>query len=370
VAEVLEVLDYMHSSKPSPHIHGDIKPENVIIGEERAMLVDFGSVEGESASSGFCAPERLAGFKKSAASDIYSTGQLLYFMITGKVKKIFDRRWNAKISNPISDVIEKSTRKNPMERYPGAAMMATELRRAISLLEAGVAGERGVVALCFPGNPETACECAQALASAGKKVLVTDLDMLRPAIDRLFGVKKPEFFLQDCFETDNGPMFTKIGKNLSVLPCRVDYEGYEKSPDGIALKLAGYASGLFDFLVFSCCRFPYDGYLTDAILASDIVLFSVEKGILDIRSLNGYVSFLAKSRKLSGDRMFFMGTGEPGCNIPPGVGSDVCHCKWLGNVPAGKERHSTYMGGKGHVPAMGKRKIRMYIRILKKAGVL
>lgn len=370
VAEVLEVLDYMHSSKPFPHYHGDIKPENVIIGGDRAILVDFGSVEGESASSGFCAPERLAGFKKSSASDIYSTGQLLYYMITGKVKKIFDRRWSAGISGPIAGVIEKSTRKNPMERYAGAAMMATDIKRALDLLEAGMDGKTGINTLCFPGNPETACECAQAIASAGKKVLVIDLDMLRPAVDRLFGVKKPEFFLQDCFEADDGPLLTKISENLSVLPCRVDYEGYEKSPDGIALKLAGKVSGRFDFVVFSCCRFPYDGYLTDALLASDVVLFSVEKGILDIRSLNGYVSFLVKSRNLSGERMYFMGTGEPGCNIPAGVGSDVCARKWLGNVPAGKERYSTYMGGKGHVPGMGKRKARAYMRILKKAGVL
>ena len=68
VSDLLEVLDYMQSIKPKSLVHGDIKPENIIISNGRSSLIDFGSVDSNDASSGFCAPERFAGIPKSIAN--------------------------------------------------------------------------------------------------------------------------------------------------------------------------------------------------------------------------------------------------------------------------------------------------------------
>ncbi len=370
---VLEVLDYMHSLKPKPYIHGDIKPKNVLLGEQRVVLIDFGSTEDNSGSSGFCAPECLAGMKKSVASDIYAAGELLHYLVTGRVKRIFEQKNSKGISREMFRIIQKCTCKNPMDRYGCAAGMANDIRRLIKLRESGVAEQNDMVSLCFPGNPETACEIAYVLAISGKKVLTVDLDMLSPAVDKAFGIKKPEYFLQDFIE--EGGMnpekgFYKVGKRLYALPGRIDYEGYEKSPGGIAARLAGFASGRFDVLVFSCNGFPYDGYLMDAMLVADLIIFTVEKGICDIRRFNNLASFVVKRQKVGTERFLFMGSDGLGCSLPAGAVSGVCSGKWLGNINDGKSRAKTYMGGGGYAKSLDRKKTRQYARLLKKAGVV
>lgn len=95
---LLEILIYLHERQP-PVIHRDIKPSNILlhnrsgnsIGE--VHLVDFGSVQTLVASEGgtmtvvgtygYMPPEQF-GARTVPASDLYSLGATLIYLVTGK----------------------------------------------------------------------------------------------------------------------------------------------------------------------------------------------------------------------------------------------------------------------------------------------
>ncbi len=91
---LLEVLEHLHSSKPSV-VHRDIKPENVIRnGAGQLFLIDFGSVRDATQSTqahgstvagtfGYMAPEQFRGHA-SPVTDQYGLGATLLFLLTGK----------------------------------------------------------------------------------------------------------------------------------------------------------------------------------------------------------------------------------------------------------------------------------------------
>ncbi len=94
---VLEILVYLHGLYP-PIIHRDIKPSNILLGERsgnsvgQVYLVDFGSVQTVLASEtgtrtvvgtyGYMPPEQFGG-RTVAASDLYSLGATLIYLVTG-----------------------------------------------------------------------------------------------------------------------------------------------------------------------------------------------------------------------------------------------------------------------------------------------
>lgn len=78
-------------------VHLDLKPENVILAGERAVLLDFGLARhaelpdllGEESSepmgtSAYIAPEQVLGERSDPASDLFALGCLLYQMATGE----------------------------------------------------------------------------------------------------------------------------------------------------------------------------------------------------------------------------------------------------------------------------------------------
>ncbi|AUB36834.1 Serine/threonine protein kinase [Nostoc flagelliforme CCNUN1] len=94
---LLEILIYLHGLYP-PVIHRDIKPSNILLGERsgnsvgQVYLVDFGSVQTVLATEtgtrtvvgtyGYMAPEQFGG-RTVAASDLYSLGATLIYLMTG-----------------------------------------------------------------------------------------------------------------------------------------------------------------------------------------------------------------------------------------------------------------------------------------------
>ena len=92
VADVLNALDYAHGQGV---IHLDVKPANILIKGERALLTDFGfakdlgltaitSQDMMMGTPSYMAPEQFQGVRTDQRSDLYAAAAVLYHMLSGE----------------------------------------------------------------------------------------------------------------------------------------------------------------------------------------------------------------------------------------------------------------------------------------------
>ena len=160
VAEVCAALDFSHRHGI---IHRDIKPGNVMITKTGAVKVmDFGiarAVADEAATmtqtasvigtAQYLSPEQARGETVDARSDVYSTGCLLYELITGgppfqgdspvavayqhvRESAPVPSSINPAVPRALDSIVMKALAKNPMNRYQSAADMRADLQRALA----------------------------------------------------------------------------------------------------------------------------------------------------------------------------------------------------------------------------------------------
>jgi serine/threonine-protein kinase len=160
VTGVLSALDYSHRAGI---VHRDIKPANVMltpIGEIKVM--DFGiarAIADASASmtqtaavvgtAQYLSPEQARGEQVDARSDIYSTGCLLFELLTGRPPFVGDSpvavayqhvreeplspsSFDPEISPEIDAITAKALAKRVDERYQSAAEMRADIERALA----------------------------------------------------------------------------------------------------------------------------------------------------------------------------------------------------------------------------------------------
>lgn len=128
LCELCTILESLHNAKPYGIIYGDLKPENIVISDDKLYLVDFGNcavvesgVSTDMATKGYASPEQIYGNIKDVASDVYSIGVLLQ-----KVYRRFLNSFESRKSD-ILKIISICLMKEPGLRYSSAKMVGNQL---------------------------------------------------------------------------------------------------------------------------------------------------------------------------------------------------------------------------------------------------
>ena len=160
VADVCAALDFSHRNGI---IHRDIKPANVMITPQGAVKVmDFGIARAVADNSAtvtqtanvigtaqYLSPEQARGETVDARSDVYSTGCLLYELVTGvppfqgdspvavayqhvRENPVMPSARNPEVPRALDSIAMKALAKNPLNRYQSAGDMRQDIERALA----------------------------------------------------------------------------------------------------------------------------------------------------------------------------------------------------------------------------------------------
>ena len=165
--DALQVAEQIASALTAVHalglIHRDVKPGNILLSEDRALLTDFGIVRqiafgdmGQAptlAGTGlpigtpqYMAPEQLSGQHVDYRADLYSLGAVLYEMLTGQPPHVADTPYavaaralndpvvppsalNPALSPELDAVVMRALARNPQDRYVNADSMREALHQ-------------------------------------------------------------------------------------------------------------------------------------------------------------------------------------------------------------------------------------------------
>jgi serine/threonine-protein kinase len=167
VSGVLRALEYSHQAGI---VHRDIKPGNVMVTRNGDIKVmDFGIARAMSdtqatmtqtaqviGTAQYLSPEQARGERVDARSDLYSTGCLMYELLTGRPPFTGDSpvaiAYQHVRENPIppsridpslppwaDSIVLRAMAKSPNDRYQSAAEMQADLQRAASGMQVAAA---------------------------------------------------------------------------------------------------------------------------------------------------------------------------------------------------------------------------------------
>jgi eukaryotic-like serine/threonine-protein kinase len=160
MAKIARAVQYAHDAGI---VHRDLKPGNILLGPDgEPRVTDFGlakQVRGKAqltltghlmGTPSFMAPEQARGRsgRCSQATDIYSLGAVLYYLLAGRPPFVADsaldalllvlegeavlpRRMNPLVSRSLEHICLRCLRKRPEDRYASADELAVDLERFI-----------------------------------------------------------------------------------------------------------------------------------------------------------------------------------------------------------------------------------------------
>lgn len=159
-ADICAALDFSHRNGI---IHRDVKPANVMITPTGAVKVmDFGIARAVADASSsvtqtanvigtaqYLSPEQARGESVDARSDVYSTGCLLYELVTGvppfqgdspvavayqhvRENPVMPSARNPDVPRAVDSIVMKALAKNQLNRFQSAGEMRSDLQRALA----------------------------------------------------------------------------------------------------------------------------------------------------------------------------------------------------------------------------------------------
>ena len=164
--DIADALNHVHSAGI---VHRDVKPDNILLSDRGAILLDFGHARAPGAASaatgadgkryivgtpGYVSPEQVAGKRvEDARSDLYSLGCVLFEMLTGappftsgSSQQVMKRRLaevppdlrtvRADVPEDVAIVARRALAIDPAERYVTASVMRDALDSALGAASA------------------------------------------------------------------------------------------------------------------------------------------------------------------------------------------------------------------------------------------
>ena len=184
---MLDVLAGLQFSHERGVVHRDIKPANVMLTSNgQAKIADFGIARVESSSMtqagtllgtpAYMSPEQFMGQVVDARTDIYSSGVLLYQLLTGErpfdggMSAIMHKALNTEppapsqisvIAPPSFDaVVRRAMAKRPEDRFPSSAAFAEAIRTALASRAEPAVSEDETTLIAAPQEPKPAASAS------------------------------------------------------------------------------------------------------------------------------------------------------------------------------------------------------------------
>ncbi|MFN7840576.1 MAG: serine/threonine-protein kinase [Pirellula sp.] len=171
IAEALRIAKQTAAGLAAAHqqglVHRDVKPANILLEEnvDRVLLSDFGLARAVDDASltrtgivagtpHYMSPEQARGDALSFASDLFSLGSVMYFMLSGhppfraqNAMGVLNRichdphrpldQTNASIPVEVAAIVDRLLDKNPIDRFASMSQVEQEMDSLLTALQAG-----------------------------------------------------------------------------------------------------------------------------------------------------------------------------------------------------------------------------------------